>query len=327
MGRRRVLCLGVLLAAGVGVTSSDATTPGANGLIVYQQQVNGRYQLFTIRADGTGDVQVTRLKGGATHPTWSPDGKLIAFTRELPPASGSVALISPRGTGLRDVTPSVKGVWNGSPAFTPDGKSLVFVRNQGVADGGIWIMRTDGSGLRRLTRNPFTRNGSEGDIAPSVSPDGKRVSFVRVKKPAQGALFVVGVDGKGLRQLTPYSLDVASRLDWSPDGNLIAISTNAHFARPSESANLATIHPDGTHLTRLTHFTHRKQNAYAGSFSPDGRRIVIRLEQGASCRPTDAVVRGCTGAIAVVDRNGRNLRLLTRPGPARPRYIAWGARP
>jgi len=326
MGRRGVLFLGVLLAAGVAVTSSDATTPGANGLIAYQQQVNGRYQLFTIGSDGTGDLQITRLKGGATHPAWAPNGKLIAFTEEIPPASGSVALISPRGTGLREITRNSKGVWNGSPVFTPDGKSLVFVRNQGVADSGIWTMRTDGSGLRRLTKNPFTRNGSEGDIAPSVSPDGRRVSFVRVKKPAQGALFVVGIDGAGLRQLTSYALDVASKQDWSPDGTLIALSTNAHFARPSESANLAAIRPDGTHLTQLTHFTKRRQNAYLGSFSPDGKRIVIRLEHGFSCRPTDAPVPGCTGAIAVVDRSGRNLRVLTRPGPVRPRYIAWGAR-
>ena len=85
------------------------------------------------------------------------------------------------------------------------------------------------------------------------------------------------------------------------------------YARPSESANVATIRPDGTHLTALTRFTGRKQNAFAGSFSPDGKQIVLRLEQGDRY------------ALAVVDRNGQNLRLVTRLGKAKPVFIAWGA--
>jgi Tol biopolymer transport system component len=190
-------------------------------------------------------------------------------------------------------------------------------------------MRSDGSGLRRLTRNPFARNWNEGDVAPSVSPDGKLVSFVRLKQqtPTLLALYTVRIDGTGLKQLTSYTLDVATKQDWSPDGKLILLSTNAHFSRPGQSANLATIHPDGTHLTALTHFTGRKQNAYAGSFSPDGKQIVFRLEQGVSCSPTDELLPGCRGALAVVDRNGHNLRLLTRFTEARPRWMDWEPRP
>jgi TolB protein len=332
MGRGKTIFVSIVVAAGIAAANSDATTPGRNGLIAYQleQPANRGYQLYTIRPDGTGITQITHLKGGASHPNWSPNGRTIAFTAEKPPASGSVALVSPRGTGFREVTPAApkpgpKQVWNGAPGFTPDRKSLVFVRNQGPTDSGIWIMRTNGSGLQRLTKNPFFRNWNGGDEAPSVSPDGKLVSFVRVKSTGS-ALFTIGVDGTGLRQLTSYALDVASKQDWSPDGKLIVLSTNAHFARPGQSANLATIHPDGTHLTELTRFTGRKRNAYAGSFSPSGGQIVFRLERGVACRPTDAPVPGCKGALAVVDRNGQNLRLLTRLGKRRPRYIAWGPR-
>ena len=321
MNNTRVLAMGLLAAvtAAFAATSSQATTPGKNGLIVYAQEVRGRYQLFTIRPDGTGNTQITRGKGGAFNPDWSSDGKLIAFDYETPPANGSVALISARGTDFRDLKPTgaepqpTAHVWNGNPAFTPTGRRIVFVRNQGPSDSGVWIMRADGSDLRRLTRNPFVRNWDGGDSDPNVSPDGKRVSFVRIKRSDKlQALFTVRIDGTGLKQLTPYALEVAQKQDWSPDGKLIVLTTNADWARPKESANLVTIRPDGSGMTQLTRFTGREENAFAGSFSPDGKQIVFRLE------------RGERYALAAVDRNGQNLRLLTRLSKAKPRAIDWG---
>jgi Tol biopolymer transport system component len=323
MNRRRALVLaGILLTAGFAAAGSDATTPGPNGRIVYVRQVHGHSRLFTIQPDGTKETQITHGAADAMSPDWSPDGKLIAFGYETPPANGSVALISPQGNGLRLLTPTgaqppPKGhIWNGNPAFTPDGQRIVFVRDQGPADGGIWIMRTDGSGLRRLTRNPFVRNWDGGDVAPAVSPDGKVVSFVRIKRAEKlQALFTVHIDGTGLKQLTSYGLEVAIKQDWSPDGRLIVITTNADFARPHDSANLMTMRPDGSHKNRLTKFTGRRQNAFAGSFSPDGKKIVFRLEQGDRY------------ALAVVGRTGHNLRLVTRFDKSKRFLIDWGVRP
>ncbi|MGH3082977.1 MAG: TolB family protein [Gaiellaceae bacterium] len=112
--------------------------------------------------------------------------------------------------------------------------------------------------------------------------------------------------------MTPYALEVGVKQDWSPDGKLIVMTTNADWVRPKESANLVTIRPDGSGMTDLTQFTGRKENAFAGSFSPDGKQIIFRLEQGDKY------------ALAVVARDGQNLRLLTRLGKAKPRHIDWG---
>jgi Tol biopolymer transport system component len=326
--RKLATTIGLLAAvlSAVAATGSQATTPGRNGLIVYAHELRAGYgvhQLFTIRPDGTGNRPITRVKGSASLPDWSPNGKLIAFEHETrsgqPDADRSVALISARGTDLRELTPTgaepqpAGRVRDGNPAFTPDGRRIVFVRDQGPADRGLWIMNIDGSGLRRLTRNPFVREVDGGDLAPNVSPDGKRVSFVRIKRSEKlQALFVVRIDGTGLKQVTPYALEVARKQDWAPDGKRILMTTNADWVRPQESANLVTIRPDGSGMTPLTQFTGRKQNAFAGSFSPDGKQIIFRLEQGDRY------------ALAVVDTDGQNVRMLTRLSKAKPRYLDWG---
>jgi Tol biopolymer transport system component len=118
-----------------------------------------------------------------------------------------------------------------------------------------------------------------------------------------------------LRQLTPYSWEIAIKHDWSPDGKVIVLTTNADFVRPHESANLVTIRPNGSGITRLTRFKGGKKNAFAGSFSPDGKEIVFRLEQGDKY------------SLAAIDRDGSNLRLLTKLSANKPRFIDWGTHP
>ena len=80
------------------------------------------------------------------------------------------------------------------------------------------------------------------------------------------------------------------------------------------SANVVPIRPDGTIATRITRFTGGEKNAFAGSFSPDGKQIILRLE------------RGDTYSLATVDRDGRNLLAPTKFSTDQPRYIDWGTR-
>jgi hypothetical protein len=97
----------------------------------------------------------------------------------------------------------------------------------------------------------------------------------------------------------------------------IVLTTNADFARPRKSANLVTIRPDGSGLKRLTRFTggEHGKNAFAGSFSPNGKRIVFRFEKRDKA------------ALATIGRNGRHLRLLAKLSKNKPRYIDWGTAP
>jgi Tol biopolymer transport system component len=305
LGRARIgVAFAVVVLALIGAGSALSTSRGTNGLIVFGQEVSpDHYQLFTIRPDGSG-LERLRIKGSATNPDWSPDGRSILFGLETDTRAG-IAIVSASGAGLRNLTPTG---FQGQASFSPDGQWIVYERDVSEGDNGVWLMRADGSEKRRVTRSPFGCC----DTDPNFSPDGKTITFVRIKKPeVEQALFSVRRDGSGLRRLTPYSWEVAIKHDWSPDGKLILLTTNADFVRPDESANLVTIHPDGSGKTELTTFRGGKQNAFAGSFSPDGKHITFRLETGD------------TYSLAVVDRDGRNLRRLTT-GKGKPRFIDWG---
>ena len=217
--------------------------------------------------------------------------------------------MSSTGSVIRNLTP--KG-YQGQPSFSPDGKWIVYERDIAPGNNGVWLMRSNGTDLRRVTRNPFGAGECGCDTDPNFSPNGKLITFVRIKKDhSLQALFVVRRDGTGLRQLTPYAWEVAIKHDWSPDGKLIVLTTNADYVRPNESANLVTIRPDGSGMKNLTGFTDGTENAFAGSFSPDGEQIVFRIESGD------------TYSLAVIDRDGGNLRRLTT-GKGRPRNIDWG---
>ena len=179
MTRGRILALGtavvVALIAALGAT---ATPPGRNGLIVYAQELRPEhYQLFTIRPDGSGAKQITHLVSAA-NPDWSPNGKTIVAEVESKSGAG-ITLLSPTGTVIRNLTP--KG-YQGQPSFSPDGKWIVYERDIAPGNNGVWLMRSNGTDLRRVTRNPFGAGECGCDTDPNFSPNGKLITFVRIKK-------------------------------------------------------------------------------------------------------------------------------------------------
>jgi TolB protein len=64
---------------------------------------DGRYEVFVVRPDGSGSRQLTRGQGSNEDPTWSPDGRMLAFSSTREGASAIWVMLA-NGEGARRLT-------------------------------------------------------------------------------------------------------------------------------------------------------------------------------------------------------------------------------
>ena len=277
--------------------SSATSAVPALGLIVFSRSPDSSRTtaaLFVSNADGSNARQLTRPPAAAQddEPDWAPDGSHIVFTRCLPTYC-RLLMVGADGTNLTPLTqdcgsgpvPSTCEQGN-SASFSPDGRFIAYgwasgnVVDDEIEHSQVYVMNADGTGKHAVTNFAPPYSGDAG--GPHWSPDGKQLAFNRSNagptQPTGGrALFIVNVDGSGLRQLTPWALGAGGQADWSAASNLIAF--RAVNDEELGIGNFYTIHPDGTSVAQVTHFT-GITISYKVSFSPDGKRFIFARHTG-----------------------------------------------
>jgi Tol biopolymer transport system component len=294
-------------------SSARATFPAStNGLIAFSADTGSGYQVYTVQPNGHHLGRITNLVGDAVNPEWSPDGRTIAFELDHPSGEPgcSILLMNSDGTDITDLTGQRNGC-EAQPAFTPDGQRIAFERYDDITNvDAIWSMDLTGA-----DRHLITTGTDNGVTDPNVSPDGRTVSFIDYNGLDFGqALYSTAIDGSNLFQLTPFSFDVGIKHDWAPDGRHLVFTIHADLPNIGDSANVATIAPDGTGLRYLTNYTGGQVNALAGSYSPDGRWIAFRLED-----------HGQYG-LYVMHPDGTGRHAILKLSSFKPRFIDWGSR-
>jgi TolB protein len=239
-------------------------------------------EVYVTDYDGANPRRITINRALNVFPHWSPDGRSIVYTSYRSGAPD--ILISNIYAGTME-TPTKGSGQNWLPVFSPDGKRIAFTSNR---DGNpeIYVMNRDGSDLRRLTNNP------EIDSTPTFSPSGTQIAFASGRSGSP-QIYVVGVDGAGLRRISQESY--ADRPTWSPAPyNEIAFSARTG---PGFDIKILNI---GTGETRQITFGEGTNESPA--WAPNGRHLAFMS------------TRAGRSQIFTVDRDGRNLRQITREG-------------
>ena len=158
------------------------------------------------------------------------------------------------------------------PAFSPDGEQIAFSWSGEKSDNtDVYVTLVGATEARRLTTDPAE------DYAPSWSPDGRRIAFLRkvgqtarihVISPLGGSDPKVG-DFPVAAQLDPEF--TASQINWSPDGRLVAAGRD-HRSAPDAPAGIYLIPVNGGEPRAITR-PRRPTYDFSPAFSPDGHRL------------------------------------------------------
>ncbi|MDX3773070.1 amidohydrolase family protein [Chromatiaceae bacterium AAb-1] len=149
----------------------------------------------TIVFDLLGDIYTMPVSGGKAtaltndiawqmQPTFSPDGKYIAYTSDEG-GGDNIWIMNADGSEPRAVTKETFRLLN-SPAWSPDGEFIVarkhFTASRSLGAGEVWIYhKTGGNGVMLTERQNDQKDLGE----PAFSPDGKYVYFSHDDTPGK----------------------------------------------------------------------------------------------------------------------------------------------
>ena len=129
----------------------------------------GTRSLVSRAADGSGEEEpLTPAEYYQTTGSWSPDGKLLAYTQDLPATGSDILIVSFVG----DRTPSTflaTPVNERMPAFSPDGHWIAYASDE-TGQFEVFVMPYPGPGRKMQI-------SQGGGLRPAWSPDGREITY------------------------------------------------------------------------------------------------------------------------------------------------------
>jgi TolB protein len=218
------------------------------------------YQIVVADIDGTNPVRIIGSSEPLMSPTWSPDGRKIAYVSFE--NNRSEIYIQDVLTQFRERVSSRDGI-NGAPSFSPDGSKLAITLSQSNGNLDIYMINLDNQDLTRLT------DSSAIDTEPTWSPDGDYIYFTS-NRSGNPQIYRVEAELNGEIERITFEGSYNSRARISPDGETMVVvhEINRNF-------RIAIVDLD----TRITQVLSDGQLDESPSFAPNGDIIMFATRE------------------------------------------------
>jgi hypothetical protein len=220
--------------------------------------------------DGRDLRQLTAPGAHASQPAWSPGGDQVAYADG---AAGArrIFVIGAAGAGARELTALPDAH---SPAWSVRNRIAFVARNPGGDD--IYTIGAGGGPTVQLTRAPGN------DEAPSWSPDGSRIAYVRA-----GGIWVMAGNDRRARMVARVPGAPAQAVSWAPNGRLLAFS-----AGRSGQRRIYVVASTGKGLRALSA---ANSDGHSPAWQPTGFDPVVETAGDIACDPQSQYYNGGIG--------------------------------
>lgn len=217
---------------------------GAKITFTSHRNGNDNTEIYVMNADGSNQIRLTNNAGHDFQPTWSPDGRKIAYIREF----DKINVMNADGSGQTTI---YQTEYLYALAWSPDGTKIAFAAfdGSGVEAINIFVINVATGNVARLTQATFF----EYNHSPAWSPDGARIAFSRAyydffTDTETDTLNMMNADGSNNQPLFNTNPFFSRNLSWSPDGAKIAFELQGN----NKPGDIYTINSNGSGLVNLT---------------------------------------------------------------------------
>ncbi|UJF24416.1 Tol-Pal system beta propeller repeat protein TolB [Suttonella sp. R2A3] len=249
-----------------------------------------RYSLMVSDMDGANRREVVSSNQPILSPTWSPDGRNIAYMTYAD--NRSQIVVQDISGGSKRVLVQSDDI-SSSPAFSPDGRSIAFSQSSNN-NPDIYVIDLASGNKMRLT----THAGI--DTEPAFSPDGRYVYFTS-DRAGRPQIYRISRNG-GAAERVVVGNGFAANGDISPDGNSLVLTRQTGGGYQIGLYDLASGRFEALTSGRLDE---------GASFAPNGQMIVYATREGGR------------SVLKMINHKGGEALTLADPA-GRLRDPAWG---